>query len=150
MWRLTSSRGRALGRQNLSRVSASALANAACPDPPPAELCSDGDLVGGSQTIAADDAELVVPSLCGGRGGADGCHAVFTWIEAQRWTDVLRARLDIGGDGIIEGYLLQLVFAPRSPRACASRTFFGGAVVCSRAVEARLRAGHHDVHAHAR
>ena len=93
MWRLTSSRGRALGRQNLSRVSASALANAAWPDPPPAELCSDGDLVGGSQTIAADDAELVVPSLCGGRGGADGCHAVFTWIEAQRWTDVLRARL---------------------------------------------------------
>ena len=62
------------------------------PAPPPPAASSGGDLVVDSQSIATDDAELV-PSLRGGRRGADGCHATFTWIEEQRWTDGLRARL---------------------------------------------------------
>ena len=98
------------------------------PTPPPPTASSGGDLVVGSQTIATDDAELT-PSLRGGRRGADGCHATFTWIEEQRWTDGLRARLDIGGDGIIEGYLLQLVFAPEVAARLRVKKLVAGAVV---------------------
>jgi hypothetical protein len=98
------------------------------PAPPPPAASSGGDLVVGSQMLATDDAELV-PSLRGGRRGADGCRATFTWIEEQRWTDGLRARLDIGGDGIIEGYLLQLVFAPEVAARLRVKKLVAGAVV---------------------
>ena len=36
------------------------------------------------------------------------CQASYTWIEEKRWPGGLRARLDIGGDGVIEGWLLRI------------------------------------------
>ena len=36
------------------------------------------------------------------------CQASYTWIEQKRWPGGLRARLDIGGDGVIEGWLLRI------------------------------------------
>ena len=87
-----------------------------------------------------------MPSLRGGREGAAGCHATFTWIEEERWTGGLRARLDIGGDGIIEDYLLAVTFAAElAPRVHVEKMVAGAVVSAQGApvmlVQPRLASG---------
>jgi hypothetical protein len=47
------------------------------------------------------------------RRARGGCHASYTWIEERRWVDAsdgrvrVRARVDVGGDGVIEGWLMR-------------------------------------------
>ena len=54
-----------------------------------------------------------------------GCFATFTWVETKRWSGGLKARLDIGGDGINEGWLLRLGFN----ESYSARSLIGGAVI---------------------
>ena len=70
-----------------------------------------------------------------GRRGR-GCHATYTWIEERRWAGGLRARLDVGGDGVIEGWLLRLAFA--QGRSVRARDVVGGVVVSEGGAELLL------------
>ena len=63
-----------------------------------------------SRTAVCDDASAAALGTVRPRRQHGQCEASYTWIQEKRWDGGLHARLDVGGDGVIEGWLLQLTF----------------------------------------
>lgn len=84
------------------------------PSQPPAALAPLSHEPLSPPPVAAHPAEPVTTQPLGSTplpsARRGWCHAKFAWVEEESWEGGLRARLDVSGDGVIEGWVLNLTF----------------------------------------